>query len=73
MESSEEQRAALWSLKGVIGKLHNFVIYINRNDARREALKARMRVTRTSDGKLFVGVLLKDGGIRNILHDRACS
>jgi hypothetical protein len=64
MESSEEQRAALWSLKGVIGKLHNFVIYINRNDARREALKARMRVTRTSDGKLFVGVLLKDGGIR---------
>jgi hypothetical protein len=30
MESSEEQRAALRSLKGVIGKLHNFVIYIRK-------------------------------------------
>jgi hypothetical protein len=70
MESSEEQRAALWSLKGVIGKLHNLVIYINRNDARREVLKARMRVTRTSDGKLFVGVLLKDGGIRWGAHPK---
>ena len=64
IEASEEQRVALWSLKGVIGKLHNLVIYINRNDARRELLRARMRVTKTSDGKLFVGVLLNDGGIR---------
>lgn len=64
IEASEEQRVALWALKGVIGKLHNLVLYINRNDARRELLRARMRVTRTSDGKLFVGVLLNDGGIR---------
>ncbi|KAJ6436065.1 transposase-like protein [Purpureocillium lavendulum] len=64
IESSEEQRVALWTLKGVIGKLHNLVVYINRNDARREQLRARMRVTKTSDGMLFVGVLLSDGGIR---------
>jgi len=64
IEASEEQRISLWSLKGVIGKLHNLVIYVNRNDARREQLKTRMRVTKTSDGKLFVGVLLSDGGIR---------
>ncbi|KAM4063568.1 transposase-like protein [Hirsutella rhossiliensis] len=57
-------RVALWTLKGVIGKLHNLVVYINRNDARREQLRARMRVTKTSDGMLFVGVLLSDGGIR---------
>ncbi|KAM3552687.1 hypothetical protein MY1884_007077 [Beauveria asiatica] len=64
IEASEEGRVALWSLKGVIGKLHNLVCYINHSDARREVLRARMRVTKTSDGKLFVGVLLKDGGIR---------
>jgi len=64
IEASEERRTALWGLKGVIGKLHNLVSYINRNDARREVLRARMRVTKTNDGKLFVGVLLKDGGIR---------
>ncbi|XP_044714529.1 transposase-like protein [Hirsutella rhossiliensis] len=64
IEASEEQRVALWTLKGVIGKLHNLVVYINRNDARREQLRARMRVTKTSDGMLFVGVLLSDGGIR---------
>lgn len=64
IEASEEGRAALWSLKGVIGRLHNLVCYINRTDARREVLKARMRVTQTSDGKLFIGVLLNDGGIR---------
>ncbi|KJZ68238.1 hypothetical protein HIM_12372 [Hirsutella minnesotensis 3608] len=51
-------------MTGVAGKLHNLVSYINRNDARREVLRARTRVTKTSDGKLFVGVLLKDGGIR---------
>ncbi|KJZ70326.1 hypothetical protein HIM_10294 [Hirsutella minnesotensis 3608] len=64
LEASEEQR--FWSVKGkgVVGKLHNLVSYINGNDARREVLRARMRVTKTSDGKLFVGVLLKDGGIR---------
>ncbi|KAJ6436371.1 transposase-like protein [Purpureocillium lavendulum] len=64
IEASEEQRVALWTLKGVIGKLHNLVVYINRNDARREQLRARMRVTKTSDGMLFVGVLPSDGGIR---------
>ncbi|KAL3954477.1 hypothetical protein ACCO45_010040 [Purpureocillium lilacinum] len=64
IEASEEQRIALWSIKGVVGKLHNFVTYVNRNDARRELLKARMRITKTSDGNLFVGVLLNDGGIR---------
>ncbi len=57
IEASEEGRVALWSLKGVIGKLHNLVCYFNRTDARREVLRARMRVTKTSDGKLFVGVL----------------
>ncbi|KJZ68466.1 hypothetical protein HIM_12142 [Hirsutella minnesotensis 3608] len=64
LEALEEQRPALWSVKGVVGKLHNLVSYINRNDARREVLRVRMRVTKTSDGKLFVGVLLKDSGIR---------
>ncbi|KAM3485828.1 hypothetical protein MY3957_009886, partial [Beauveria namnaoensis] len=64
IEASEEGRVTLRSLKGVIGKLHNLVCYINRTDARHEVLRAQMRVTKTSDGKLFVGVLLKDGGIR---------
>ncbi|KAF4447837.1 transposase-like protein [Fusarium austroafricanum] len=64
IEASEEQHVALWSLKGVISKLHNLVIHINRIDARRELLRARMRITKTSDSKLFVGVLLNGGGIR---------
>ncbi|KAM0664442.1 hypothetical protein ACQRIU_007024 [Beauveria bassiana] len=43
--------------------------YINRNDARREVLRTRMRATKTGDGKLFIGVLLSDGGIRwNATH-----
>ena len=61
IDASEEQRAALWSLRGIIGKLHNLVSYINRNDARREVLRVRMRATKTSDGKLFIGVLLSGG------------
>ena len=64
IDASEEQRAALWSLRGIIGKLHNLVSYINRNDARREVLRVRMRATKTSDGKLFIGVLLSGGGVR---------
>jgi hypothetical protein len=64
IEASEEQRTALWSEKGVIGKLHNLVLYINRNDERREVLRAKMRITKTSEGAFFVGLLLKDGGIR---------
>lgn len=54
----------LWSLKGVIGKLHNLASYANRNDARCEVLRACMRATKISDGKLFIGVLLSDGGVR---------
>ncbi|KAM3533265.1 hypothetical protein MY4038_003490 [Beauveria bassiana] len=48
---------------GVTGKLHKLVSYMNRNDARREVLRARMRTTKTSDGKVFIGVLLNEGGV----------
>jgi hypothetical protein len=63
-EASEEERLGLWSEKGAIGKLHNLAVYINRNDNRREALKAQMRITKTADGEEFIGELLKDSGVR---------
>ncbi|KAM3537248.1 hypothetical protein ARSEF1564_009831 [Beauveria bassiana] len=56
--------AALIEPEGVIRKLHNLYCYINRTDACREVLRARMRVTKTGNGKLFVHVLLQDGGIQ---------
>ncbi|XWX00421.1 hypothetical protein V2A60_008441 [Cordyceps javanica] len=63
LEASEEPSAMLWSLKGVIRKLHKLVGYVKRDDAHREVLLARMRATKTSDGELFIGVPLSDGGV----------
>ncbi|KAJ6437614.1 LOW QUALITY PROTEIN: transposase-like protein [Purpureocillium lavendulum] len=61
IEASEEQRVALWTSKA---SLASCIISLSTLIETTHALRARMRVAKTSDGMLFVGVLLSDGGIR---------
>ncbi|KAJ6438013.1 ATP-dependent DNA helicase pfh1 [Purpureocillium lavendulum] len=63
--ASDDERFEIWRKQSFIGKLHNFCVWINRTDQRREQLKRY--VLQAYDGgsieQLYTRVLV-DGGIR---------
>ncbi|KAJ6437961.1 cyclase/dehydrase family protein [Purpureocillium lavendulum] len=63
--ASDEERFEIWRKHSFVGKLHNFCVWINRSDQRREQLK-RYVLQSYSEGSiehLYTRVLV-DGGIR---------
>ena len=63
--ASEEERFEIWRKQSFVGKLHNFCVWINRSDQRREQLK-RYVLQAYEEGSiehLYTRVLV-DGGIR---------
>ncbi|OBS17264.1 hypothetical protein FPOA_26611 [Fusarium poae] len=63
--ASDDERFEIWRKQSCIGKLHNFCVWINRSDQRRERLK--QYILRAYDEgsieHLYTRVLV-DGGIR---------
>ncbi|KAF6514239.1 hypothetical protein HZS61_006495 [Fusarium oxysporum f. sp. conglutinans] len=63
--ASDEERFEIWRKQSFIGKLHNFCVWVNRSDQRRELLKQYV-LTAYDEGSiecLYTRVLV-DGGIR---------
>ncbi|OAQ60845.1 transposase-like protein [Purpureocillium lilacinum] len=63
--ASDDERLEIWRKQSFIGKLHNFCVWINRTDQRREQLK-RYVLQAYDEGsieQLYTRVLV-DGGIR---------
>ncbi|KJZ68349.1 hypothetical protein HIM_12258 [Hirsutella minnesotensis 3608] len=63
--ASDEERFEIWRKHSFIGKLHNFCVWVNRSDQRREQLK-RYILRACEEGsieQLYTRVLV-DGGIR---------
>ncbi|PNP38143.1 hypothetical protein TGAMA5MH_09947 [Trichoderma gamsii] len=63
--ASDEERFEIWRKQSFVGKLHNFCVWINRSDQRRELLKQYV-LTAYEEGSietLYTRVLV-DGGIR---------
>ncbi|KJZ68356.1 hypothetical protein HIM_12251 [Hirsutella minnesotensis 3608] len=63
--ASEEERFEIWRKQSFVGKLHNFCVWVNRSDQRREQLK-RYILQAYEEGSienLYTRVLV-DGGIR---------
>lgn len=63
--ASDDERFEIWRKQSVIGKLHNFCVWINRSDQRRELLKQYIlqAYNRGSIEQLYTRVLA-DGGVR---------
>ncbi|KAF6515444.1 hypothetical protein HZS61_005350 [Fusarium oxysporum f. sp. conglutinans] len=70
--ASDDERFEIWRKQSFIGKLHNFCVWINRSDQRRERLKQYRYILQAyeegSIEQLYTRVLV-DGGIRwNSVH-----
>jgi hypothetical protein len=63
--ASDDQRFEIWRKHSFIGKLHNFCVWINRSDQRRELLKGYISEAYQGSAieRLYTRVLV-DGGIR---------
>jgi hypothetical protein len=63
--ASDDERFEIWRKQSFIGKLHNFCVWINRSDQRRERLKQYILQAYEEDSieQLYTRVLV-DGGIR---------
>lgn len=63
--ASDDERFEIWRKHSCIGKLHNFCVWINRSDQRRERLKQYILQAYEEGGieRLYTRVLV-DGGIR---------
>jgi hypothetical protein len=61
----DDERFGIWRKHSCIGKLHNFCVWINRSDQRRERLKQYILQAYEEGGieHLYTRVLV-DGGIR---------
>ncbi|KAF6528636.1 hypothetical protein HZS61_008938 [Fusarium oxysporum f. sp. conglutinans] len=63
--ASDEERFEIWRKQSFIGKLHNFCVWVNRSDQRRELLKQYV-LTAYDEGSIecLYTRVLGDGGIR---------
>lgn len=69
--ASDDERFEIWRKQSFIGKLHNFCVWINRNDQRRELLRQYIlqAYDEGSIEHLYTRVLV-DGGVRwNSVYD----
>ena len=69
--ASDDERFEIWRKQSFIGKLHNFCVWINRNDQRRELLRQYIlqAYDEGSIKHLYTRVLV-DGGVRwNSVYD----
>lgn len=63
--ASDEERFEIWRKQSFIGRLHNFCVWINRSDQRRELLRRYILQAYNGDSieNLYTRVLV-DGGVR---------
>jgi hypothetical protein len=68
--ASDDETFAIWNKQGVIGKIHNISVYVNRTDQRRQEFfkgqaDARLLDDDADEGdEDFYYQLLTDGGVR---------